>query len=519
MRRICALAALAATVLALTLRLPGVPFGFPLLVHPDEHSIVDPALRMLKDGDPNPHWFEYPSLTMYLNSGLYAAGAKLTGANSAAEIDPIRIQTWSRTMTVIIAAATVAVVYAAAALAFGPIAGAGAAFFLAVSRLHVTNSYMVTTDAPATLALALVLWASLAIVARGPSLRRYLLAGAAVGLAAGCKYPAVYGAASVIAAHLVTNGLSPKALWRSGALAAAAMAAVVFLATTPYAVLDFPTFRATLAWQSQHFSSGHIGAEALGTNSYALYASWLRSLVGGPGGLLVLVGLATALWTKPREAVVLAAFPVLYLLVMGSYRVAFERYLVVILPAVAIAAGASALLVPRIPKRAAALGAIALAVWWGVSITGQARASRAQVAFETQPDTRVLAEVWIREHLPANSRIAREQYTPTLRDAGFRIRDLGYFGMIQQTGLGRFHFLIASSGDYGRFVNHVEQYPREAKAYERVFGMFEEIHRVERDFSHNGPTIRVFATEKGKRRLRAHSKPHEGAWATVPSPR
>lgn len=367
MNRLPALTLVGTLVVAAALRLPGVPFGLPLFTHPDETFIVTPALRMLEQGDPNPHWFEYPSLLMYLNSGLYAAGARLTGAPAAAEVDPARLRTWARTMTVLFALAAVAATCAAAALAFGPLAGVAAAALLAVLPLHVGHSFFVTADVPASFATALALWASVSIVVRGATPRRHLLAGAAVGLAAGMKYTAVYVATSVVVAHWLACGLRPRVLWRSGAVAGALVAAVVFFATTPYAILDYEAFSATLSWQNEHFSGGHVGAEAVGTRSYPMYGRWLRDLLGFPGSVLALFGLAVAAWTRPRETAVVCVFPLVFLLLMGSYRVAFERYLVALLPALAVAASGSTLLVSRLPARAAAAGTLALGLWWGPS--------------------------------------------------------------------------------------------------------------------------------------------------------
>src|SRR6187399_3320663 len=51
-------------ILAGGLRLVGIDFGLPLQLHPDEWSQVNSARRML-GGDLNPHFFRYPSLTIY----------------------------------------------------------------------------------------------------------------------------------------------------------------------------------------------------------------------------------------------------------------------------------------------------------------------------------------------------------------------------------------------------------------------------------------------------------------------
>lgn len=503
LRRRSVAALLVIVTLAAALRLPGISFGLPLFTHPDEGYIVEPVLRMLASGDPNPRWFEYPSFVLYLNAGLYAAGASIIGAPSAAAVDPVRLRLWSRTMTVAFAVATVPVVYAAGALAFGETAGLAAALLLSVCPLHVANSVALTTDAPVAFAAALALWAALVIAFRGATPVRHLLAGAAVGLAAGTKYPGGFVAASVIAAHVAAVGISPRNLWRSGALAGAVLAITVFLLTTPYSLLDFETFRSTLQWQSQHFSTGHAGAQTADTNSYALYAQWIPRMLGAGGGILAFAGLISAFVLRPGAGFVLAAFPVAYLLMMGSHRVAFERYLVVLLPAAVVMASATMLLPRLMPRRGLVIGTLLLGLAWSVAIANEARDSREYVARLTLPDTRGLAETWMRGNLPAGARVARENYTPTLLGPGFRVTNLGYFGLIQGPGLIDFHFLVTSSGDYGRFVNRPDLYPSQADEYRKIFEAFPEVKRFEPDVFCQGPTIRILATPRGKRLLRA----------------
>ena len=60
-----ALAALLA--LAGAIRLVGIQYGLPFaLLNPDERNIVPRAWAMSHGGGLDPHWFDYPTLTMYL---------------------------------------------------------------------------------------------------------------------------------------------------------------------------------------------------------------------------------------------------------------------------------------------------------------------------------------------------------------------------------------------------------------------------------------------------------------------
>ena len=83
-------------LLALLLRLWRLDFGqeLPYLAHTDEPTQYNPAIRIIKTGDLNPHFFNYPSLTIYIDTVVLYLGflvGRLLGAfESVADLQPIR---------------------------------------------------------------------------------------------------------------------------------------------------------------------------------------------------------------------------------------------------------------------------------------------------------------------------------------------------------------------------------------------------------------------------------------------
>src|SRR5690242_10117213 len=55
---------------ALALRAWGVRGGLPYVDHPDEPNPVSYVVRMLRTGDLNPHFFQKPTLYVYLLLGV-----------------------------------------------------------------------------------------------------------------------------------------------------------------------------------------------------------------------------------------------------------------------------------------------------------------------------------------------------------------------------------------------------------------------------------------------------------------
>jgi len=486
--------ALAAVLLvALVLRVRGVPFGFPLAVHPDEPSILDAALQMLSTGDPNPHFFAYPSLMIYVQAvvqGLqYLTGAALGHYDAVADMSVPTIYRAARLLTVTISVATVAATFHVARTLFGPLAGAAAALLLATSSLHAEYGFIAVVDEP------MVLWIVLSLVPAARVLRGtarpldYALGGLCVGLAAGTKYTGVWCFAPLLAAHVAARG------WRTLFCAEFALflgvLVATFLATTPFALFDARSFLDDVRREGRHYATGHPGYEG-GSTSYAFHLVALCRGIGPLAVILALAGCAALAASAPRTLAVLAAFPAAYLLFVGSYPVRFERNALALLPFAAIAAGAAVARANELRRnRTPALAALLLLVLAGASV--QAVAAWRHAAEVTLPDTRWLAKVWIETNLPEGSRIAREHYTPPLDETRFEVTPLGYHGLAKHP-TGGYDYLIASSDDYGRFLDAPERYPQRAAAYTELF----EKHTLVTEFTSehdttNGPTIRVLA--------------------------
>src|ERR1700752_4858135 len=66
-------------VAAALLRFWHIGAGLPFSVGPDEPQVIQRVVRMMKTGDLNPHFFDWPSLTFYLNL-VVACIAFLAGA-------------------------------------------------------------------------------------------------------------------------------------------------------------------------------------------------------------------------------------------------------------------------------------------------------------------------------------------------------------------------------------------------------------------------------------------------------
>ena len=213
-------------------------------------------------------------------------------------------------------------------------------------------------------------------------------------------------------------------------------------------------------------------------------------------------GVALLVRRRPRIAAILLAFPAALFLFMGAYPVRFDRNIVSLVSYAAVAAGCALAIVVGYVCAAQA-GTAKKAVAWvlcalvvGALAYGsieQLQRSRAYTRLVTLPNTRWLAKLWIDENLPAGARIAREFYTPPVDPDKFRVDEVGYWGLIRTPQIEQYDYLIASSDDFARFVDHADRYPEQAAAYYRIFDRYELVKKFAGDWrTSTGPEIRVY---------------------------
>jgi 4-amino-4-deoxy-L-arabinose transferase-like glycosyltransferase len=498
------------------IRVSGVWFGYPLAVHPDEGRLVRPALKILKTGDLNPHFFDYPSLNIYLQAALYKTVAvveKTVHGGGMGRIPTIRFYIVGRFLSVVMSLLTIVITFAIGRRLIHPIAGLASAYFVGASLLHILNSFIITVDAP------MAFWSSLAVlmaarIATGDGrLYDYVLAGMFVGFAVGSKYTAFLCVIPIVIAHLhASRGAKPRPTWLI--LLCLVIIPFAFLLTTPFAALDYPAFFEAINSESSHYRGGHFGNEGEGANSFFLYGKSLFLEGLGPvPAILAIVGFGWLLRRKAWCALLLLSFPLLLFLFVGQYRVFFSRNLVAAVPCLAVLSGAGVQFLYETLHRAwfrwrgtlrlagsLAGGAVVLIVVLGTY--GQVSTAREEIRMMTLPDSRWVSLHWIGENIPAGASIGREQYTPPVQKFAkrYRVTNLGYFSLTRRKAVSKIpalDYVVLSSYNFERFLEDAERYPRQAATYEAFFRE----QRLMKEFvpdgvSLGGPRILIFAIEQ-----------------------
>jgi 4-amino-4-deoxy-L-arabinose transferase-like glycosyltransferase len=418
----------AVLVVAAALRLVGIQYGLPFpLLNPDERNIVPRAWAMTHGGGLDPHWFDYPTLVIYVLAPFQAWQDEPSYLTARLEM-------------VAIALAGVAAAWWLGRAAYGPVAGFVAAAAVAVETTYVAYSRMAVTDVPLTVGVTV----ALALMVSG----RIELAGLAVGLAASAKYPGIILLAPLVAAAW--------GRWRRLAIAVG-LAVVAFAATSPYVLIHFGE-AAGDAWRVQRWAhDGWLGFE----NDYAAPIAFTGRLWDGlgPALLIAAAGLVVALVYRRRADLVLATFVLVYFANLMALHSYFDRYLLPLVPALGALAGRLRSLAP------VTLLMLVVPLAWSV------RDARDL----TKTDARVVAQSWVATHVPRGSYLAADSSTPDFsghRVLGLllprpgqpydpnrnvaRLRDLGV------------RYVVVTGAVEDRVLAAASHYPRETRFYERL---------------------------------------------------
>lgn len=490
-----ALAAGAILVAAAFLRFWHLSAGIPHALGIDEPQIVERAVLMMKTGDFNPRFFDWPSLTIYVHfvtaAVTFLAGSMRGVWSNLAEVDAANFYLAGRAVTAVVGTATVGLVYLAGRR-WSRAHALVAAALLAVVPYHVRESHYVLADVPAAFLTTLTLVLTLRALEQ-PTLRAFGWAGVAVGLAAGTKYNGlVAGVLPLLAAWLVAGSPLVR-LQRTLTVGGAALGA--FLLSTPYALLDTPAFLNDYARLAAVFAR-----ERAGEPGWSIYLKHLRLALGWPALVAAFAGLAVAGWRAaagPHRARwwLVVVFPLLYFHVMaGSYQI-YGRYLLPLLPFAALLAAIGVMSLaaglPGVGRPVSARAALVAALVVALLVPP----ARGAVEFGRRlgwVSTVDQAYAFIEAHVPRDARIVIERRAlalPAARSAVDHVHSLVERTFEDYVDDGVDYFLASSEG-YGRAF--AEPGHPDYDAYATLFMRLDEMAAFEPAERTPGPGLRLF---------------------------
>lgn len=341
----------------LVLNLLFLDWGLPAVWHPDE--VTYHAAEMVKNGTLAPHSFAYPTLHVYTVLLASAPYLIFHGAGDVVQSSPSAPQApesappglraaltpYARAVSAVMGAATVLLVFLTAWRIFDRTAALLSAWFLAGTAGLVHFSHFATVDP------AVTFWSTLAFylcvratdkMSRGAC----FVAAVAVGLAISAKYTALLLLPALLLTFLAAERGRGRRSIRSSLLSTDALrigsgVALGFLVGTPYAVITPLLFLRDFI-QLNFYQPTFAGK----AEPYA-YGPHLLNLLEVCGPFLCVVyvaGFGSVCYRAVRHRQIrhglIAVTGLAIYLKMGSMRFAPERYILPLLPLLAISGGA-----------------------------------------------------------------------------------------------------------------------------------------------------------------------------------
>jgi hypothetical protein len=421
-------------VLALWLRLWGLGFGLPHRYHIDEPPHVLAALRIAQ----GQLQIDYPPLSpnlhqvllLFLFAGLFVflklSGA-VTGPGEFAALyqrDPTAFYLLARGLSVVCSLLALVALYLLVRKVRERRIAVLACFFLALCFLDVRHAHFAKMYTLLTLLVLICVYLSLIYARRGD--QGFLIAsGIVCGVIIGLRFslsPIGLVPLAAIVLRIIgddRSGRVKRFLSRMGHLVWAVPLGILIGAPALIFNTQYSLRRIGIWAHHAVATEGFLGFQFTTMPTWQLYAYLLRIAWGMPLVLLMLLGLIRVLVRHRREDLHLFLFPVSYLIVLllaSSASSAFARYVVPILPFLALLAAEGTLalgsrLFGEFPTHImhAGLGVLAVAL----VAPPCARIVRLDWLW-MQTDTRTLAKTWIETNVPEGTKIAGQWHGPPL---------------------------------------------------------------------------------------------------------
>jgi hypothetical protein len=282
---------------------------------------------------------------------------------------------------------------------------------------------------------------------------------------------------------------------------------------SPYLLFDFSLTMNSLLYHALTESEPFWGTEETPVGWF-YYLILLRDGTSLPFMPVFLIGTLALLFRRRRNDLLLLSFPLIYYAFMGSFETKFPRYILPLVPCIAIFAAS---LVDTLTGGDAKAGTNrarkALVITLALIAVPSLESSIQWDLKMGRIDTRTIAKEWIERTIPPGSRIAIEALGPPLDESNYRlyvhhqgkIREiseldpwahyrLGEIGEVQHLIDAGIEYIVVNSNTYGNYYRVPHLYPNGYEFYVQLDSLFTRLETFQPD-NGPGPEIRVYSLE------------------------
>jgi len=394
--------------------------------HPDESQFIESLSNMNpKKLDFNPHYFYYGTLYFWF-LGLALAIAFLFGLVklipdlSFFYFHPEELGRFyiaGRMVSVVFAVLTCFLVFLIARKLYGEKKALISSLFLSLTPIFVINAHYVAVDITEVFFITLSFFLSLKILESEKN-KWYIFAGIVAGFAGSAKYPGILIILTIPIASFLKGGKGWANLLRSflckKVLLSYLFAIGAFLFTNPFIVTSYnEVIPYTIAYREQ--AEGMQNLDLLGGSLFYLKALYYG--VGLPLLVLSLIGVVYVFYKKEKGEVLMLFWVIFSFLLVSSISVRSDRYILVIIPFIAILAAKSLNVFKNKYLRGGVLAAVSIFSFLYTFAYDQ---------LFIQENIRTTAGKWIAENIPQGAKVGlkRDPYqfeTPPLNHFKYKL--------------------------------------------------------------------------------------------------
>jgi hypothetical protein len=301
---------------------------------------------------------------------------------------------------------------------------------------------------------------------------RIELAGLAIGLATGFKYPGVF--------LLVPLAVAAWKQWSRLAVSAL-LAVVAFFASNPFVLVHRHQAFHEMRRVQQLARDGWLGFEH---DHSAPVAFTLRLWDGlGPVLIVCVLGLVLACVRRSRVDLILGAFVVVYFVDLLTLNAHYDRYVLPLVPPLGALAGRFRTLTP------VTLLLLVVPLTWSIRDTKPL----------TRTDTRIVAHRWVLGHIPPRTHVAADPSTPrfdTLDVLNLRLpgpkRQYDPNRNIARLRREGVRYVIVTGSVTDRVLAARSSYPRESAFYDALRLRTRRVYHLEPGDGRAGPWVSIY---------------------------
>jgi tetratricopeptide (TPR) repeat protein len=476
--------------------------------------------------DFNPHFFNYPALTFYIQfigQGIYYIAGNLIGIYPNLEsfgTSPVPLVITARFVDALFDLMTIIVIYKLGQEVLNKKVGIIAALLLAVSPLHVTLAHLIQVDTILTFFSALSILYIVRIYSSGDR-KWYIMAGLSIALATSSKYTGAFLLFPFFGAHLLRSGTLREAaqtLNHPPIYLSILLSALVFFCLNPFIILSPGEFRQDFSYEQAHMSAGHLGVDA-SKSAFDFYFFHILPNALGVAGFIVSIGvIAFNIIRKNKKEIVTAIFPVIYLIIVSTWEMRADRYILPIIPLLITFVSAGVFLIgDYILKKSRRIGTAdriktqKMVIYGAVTIVLAIQPLYNSAIYLHRlglKDTRTITKNWIKENIPAGSTIVSGPYGVEFPDSSYRMIHIPFIAVRSELAAPFYDtrwytdadLLITSSFDHDRFAMEPERYGEFLAYYHSLNTRWKKVFEAVPSEGQGGPSLSLFTPPDSVRR-------------------